>query len=85
MNHVSIITERLSTRLLILQSVLSVGRVWPQLPSRLGMQLKVWACMKTSVPLRNAIKRSCLQKVVYISVLFSAVAVRAVSLSRRQN
>ena len=28
-------------RLLILQCVLLVGRVWLQLPSRLGMQLKV--------------------------------------------
>ena len=49
-----IIAERLNARLLILQSVFSVGGVWPQLPSRfrnaichaLGMQLKVWLVRK---------------------------------------
>ena len=45
-----VIVERLSARLLILQSGFSVGGVWPQLPSRFrnaichafGMQAKVW-------------------------------------------
>ena len=43
-----VVAERLSARLLFLQSVFSIGGVWPQLPSRfrnaaishtLGMQL----------------------------------------------
>ena len=38
--HGLLIAEHLCMRLLILQSMFSVGRVWPQLPSRLGMQLK---------------------------------------------
>ena len=49
-----VIAERLSARLLILQSVFSVGGVWPQLPSRFrnaichasGMQAKVWLVCK---------------------------------------
>ena len=57
--------ESLSTRLLILQSVFSVGGVWPQLPSCFRnaiSQLKVWIVHKIPFPFRNAIKSSCLQK-----------------------
>ena len=47
-----------------------------------GMQLvtlKGVACAQTSVPLRNAIKISCLQKLCKLTIL-SAVAALAVSL-----
>ena len=41
--------------------------------------IKGVACVQTSVPFRNAIKISCLQKVVYtyVSIVLSAVAVLA--------
>ena len=46
--------------------------------SRSGMQLKVWLVHKTSIPSRNAIKKSCVQKVVYtyVSLSFSALQQR---------
>ena len=44
MHH--IIAKSLSTRLLILQSVFSVGGVWLKLPSHLEMQLKIWLVQK---------------------------------------
>ena len=72
-----LITERLSARLLILQSVFSVDGVWPQLPSY-GV-----ACMETSVLLRNAIKISCLQKLCMLMSLSLSAVVLAVSLSRQ--
>ena len=40
------ITEYLSMRLLILQCMFSVGGLWLQLLSCLGMQLKVWLVHK---------------------------------------
>ena len=63
-----LVAECLSARLLILQSVFSVGRVWPQLPSHFRNACfrnasKGVACAQTSVPFRNAIKTSCSQKV----------------------
>ena len=78
-----IIAECLSARLLILQCVFSVGGGcgFDFCPT-LGMQFvtlrnatKSVACAQTSVSLRNAIKISCLQKVVYtyISLSFSAL------------
>ena len=45
------VAECLSVRLLILQSMFSLGRVWPQLPSHIGMQLNV-QFTKSSVHLR---------------------------------
>ena len=50
--------------------------------SRFRNVIKGVACVQTSVPLRNAIKISCLQKVVYtyVSLSFSALAVLAASL-----
>ena len=73
----------LSARLPILQTLFSVGGVWPKLPSRFRNAIKGVACVQTSVPLRNAIKISCLQQIVvytYVSLSFSAVAVLTVSL-----
>ena len=83
----TIIAERRSARLLILQCVFSVEGVWchasgmqfVMLPecnlSRFRNAIKGVACAQTSVPFRNAIKTSCLQKVVYtyVSLLFSAL------------
>ena len=63
-------------RLLILQSVFSVGGVLPQLPSRFrnaichasGMQAKeVWLVHKHPSRFRNAIKSSCLQNYASLS------------------
>ena len=74
-----IVAKRLSTRLLILQRVFLVGGVWLWLPSHfrnaichgLGMQLKVHvACAQTSVPLRNAIKILCLQKLCTLTQVY---------------
>ena len=58
-----VIAECLSARLLILQSVFSVGGVWPQLLSCFRNASKGVACVQMFVPFRNAIKSSCLQKV----------------------
>ena len=60
-----IIAECLSARLLILQCMFSVGGVWLWLRHALGMQ--GMACAQTSVPLRNVIKISCWQQLVYTS------------------
>ena len=72
----SVVAERLSVRLLILQCVFSVGGVWCH---ALGMQfvtvrsaMKGVVCAQTSVPFRNAIKTSCLQKFVYTYVSLSS-------------
>ena len=91
-NYELLIAECLSMKLLILQCVFSVGGVW--CPAS-GMQfvtlrnaIKGVACAQASVPFRNAIKRSCLQKLVNTYVKFivlSAVVALAVSLLRRQN
>ena len=78
-----IIAERLNAGVLILQSMLSVGGVWPQLPSRfrnaishaLGMQLKVWLVHKHPSHLGHLRK----------FVIPSAVAALAVSLSQHQD
>ena len=57
-----LIAEHLSARLPILQSVLLVGGVWPQLLSYFSNAMKGVACAQTSILLRNAIKISYLQK-----------------------
>ena len=58
-----VIAERLSARLLILQSIFLVGKVWPQLPSHLGIQLKVWLVCKNlshlGMPLKDPVTKSC--------------------------
>ena len=58
-----VIAERLSARLLILQSIFLVGKVWPQLPSHLGIQLKVWLVCKNlshlGMPLKDPFTKSC--------------------------
>ena len=81
-----LIAKHLSARLLMLQSMFSVGRVWPQLPSRFRIAIKSVARVQTFVPFRNAIKSFCLQKCVRLRkfVVPSAVTALAVS-SRRQN
>ena len=76
----SLVFERLSVRLLFLQCVFSVGGIQfltlqgCNLP-RFGNAMKGVACAQTSVPLRNAIKIPCLQKVwyTYVILLFSAL------------
>ena len=78
-----VVAERLSARLLFLQSVFSVGGVWPQLPSRfrnaishaLGMQLKVWLVRKHPSRLGMQLKVPVYKKRVqfYISLLFPAL------------
>ena len=59
------IAECLSVRLLVLEGVFSVGGVYPQLPSYFRNAIKGVAYAQTSILFRNAIKRSCLQKVAY--------------------
>ena len=75
-----IIAEGLSARLLILQSVFSIGGVWPQLLSCFRNASKGVACAQTSVLFRNAIKSSCLQKCVHLRKFVVPSAVLAVSL-----
>ena len=61
--------ERLSARLLILQSVFSVDGVWPQLPSCLEMKLKVWLVCKHPSHLEMQLKDHVykkLCKLVYV-------------------
>ena len=65
-NDVCVIAERLSVRLLILQCVFSVRRVWCHTS---GMQfvtlrnaIKGVACAQTSVPFKNAIKHPVYKK-----------------------
>ena len=43
-------------RLQILQSMFSIGGMWPQLPSCFRNAMKGVACVQTSVPFRNSIK-----------------------------
>ena len=69
----AVIAERLSVRLLILQSVFSVGGVWPQLPSRFrnaichasGMQARVWLVCKhpsrLGMQLKIPVYKKCVQ------------------------
>ena len=91
----SLVAKRLSARLLILQSVFSVGGVWPQLPSRFrnavchasGVQARVWLVCKHPSRFRNAIKSSCLLNVCTLIhvckfVIPSAMVALAVSLSK---
>ena len=63
--------ERLSTRLLIFHACSQLEGCGVMLRNA----IKGVACVQTSVPFRNAIKTSCLQKVVYtyVSLLFSAL------------
>ena len=78
-----------------MQSVFSVGGVWPQRPSRfrnaishaLGMQLKVWLVSKHPSRLGMQLKDPVYKKCVHLRkfVIPNAVAALAVSLSRRQN
>ena len=68
-----LIASRLSTRLLIFQSVGWQGVAPNSVPLRNAK--KGVACAQTSVPFRNVIKTSILQKVVYtyISSVFLAL------------
>ena len=75
-----IIAERLSARLLILQCVFSVGGVWCHAS---GMQLKVWLVRKHPSRLGMQLKHPVYKKLC--TIVLSAVAALAVSLSRRQN
>ena len=86
--YLAIIPEHLSARLLFLQSVLSVGKVWPQLPSCLGMQLKVWLVCKHPSHLEgNSIKYLFTKRCVHLHkfVVSSTVMALVVSLLRHQN
>ena len=76
-----IFAEHLSMRLLILQSMFLVSRVWAQLPSCFRNAIKGVACVQTSVLLGSAIK--CVHLCKFI--VFSTVAALVVSLSRLQN
>ena len=60
-------TKHLNTQVLILQSVFSVGSVWPQLLSCLGRQLNVWLVCKHP---------SCLQTVVYTYVSYHCRSIK---------
>ena len=76
-------------RLLILQSMFSVDGVWPQIPSCLGMQLKVWLVCKhpshLGMQLKDPVYKKCVHlRKSYVSLPFP-VAALAVSLSRRKN
>ena len=51
--------EHLSARLLVLQRVFLVGRVWPQLPSHIGMQLKEWLVHKHPFHYFRNVKLQC--------------------------
>ena len=56
---IEVIADRLSARLLILQSMFSISGVWPPLLFCFRNAIKGVACAQTSIPLRNAIKISC--------------------------
>ena len=83
-----LIAERLSAKLLILQSVFSVGGVWPQLPSRSRnaichtsrMQARVWLVCKHPSHLGMQLKVPVYKKCVRLHkfVVPSAVVVLAV-------
>ena len=65
-----LIAECLNTRLLILQHMFQLAGCGPtSIPLRIAN--KVVACAQTPVPFRNAIKRSCLGKVVYAFISVS--------------
>ena len=78
------IYECLSTRLLVLQCMFSVGEECPQLPSHLEMQLKVWLVHKhpsrLGMQLKDSVYKSCvhLRKFIFPS----AVAALGVPLSQ---
>ena len=75
--------EHLSARLLVLQRVFLVGRVWPQLPSHLGMQLKVWLLHKH--PSHNLVTKSCVHLHKFIGPSAIAALVVNVAMSKRKN
>ena len=85
--HIIITADCLSARLIILQSVFLVGGVWPQLPSSLGMQLKVCLVQKhpsrLGMQLKVLFTKSCVHLRKFIAP--STVVVLAVSLSQGQN
>ena len=82
-----VFAEHLSARLLILQSLFSVGRVWPQLLSYLRMQLKVWLMCKHlprfGMQLRILFTKCCVD--LHKFIIPSAVVVLTVSLLQHQN
>ena len=90
-----LIAEHLSVRLLILQSVFSVGGVWPQLPSRFRnaichaseMQARVWLVRKHPSRLGMQLKVPVYKKCVHLRkfVVPSVVAALAVSLSKNSD
>ena len=65
-----VIAECISASPLILQSKFSISRMWPT-SVLLTNAIKSVACVQTSFPFRNAIKRTCLLKVVYTYVSLS--------------
>ena len=86
-----IIVKRLSVRLLVLQCVFSVGRVWPQLPSHFrnaichtsGMQARLWLVYKHRSHLGMQLKVPVYKSVqVHKFFIPSAVAALVVSLSK---
>ena len=54
--HNWLIAKRHNVRLQILQSMFSVGGMWPQLPSCFRNEMKGVARVQTSVPFRNSSK-----------------------------
>ena len=87
----TIVAEHLSARLLILQSVFSVGGMWPQLPSRFRnaichaseMQARVWLVPKHPSCLGKQLKVPVYKKCVHLRrfVVPSAVTALVVSFS----
>ena len=77
------ITKLLSTWLLILLSVFSVGEVWSQHLSHLGTQLKVWLVHKHSSCLGMQLKDAVYKNLCSLTkfIISSAVMALAVSLS----
>ena len=79
----SLVAERLSARLLTLQSVFSVGGVWPQLLSHFrnaicdasGMQARVWLVCKhpshLGMQLKVPVYQTCVH--LYVSLSFPAL------------
>ena len=77
-----IITEHLSARLLILQSVFSVGGCGPNFHLTLGIQLKVWLVYKhpsrLGMHLKVLVTKSCVH--LHKFVISSTIAALAVPL-----
>ena len=79
-----VIAERLSARVLILQSMFSVGGVWPQLPSHFRNAICHTSGMQFVILQERNLKVSVYKKCAHLSkfVVSSTVAALAVSLSK---